>query len=467
MTRLRIARPQPVIQRKVGFEFETGVKVQTTPSKIRLPYGPQIFESTDTSWQIKSDNSKIEFVTKPFDETNAGADALNATMAQLTGWAHQIDPVTHAAAPGQARVAQVQPAAGTTRQYEGEELEIDGPPLNDDDIVAAPQATGGVTLDRVNQLAESLVNVKLPHLKASRTFKPEHDPPVDPGPYQGDPLDEDAAERAELAQIAFEDDQFMYNTVTSPAVQEFAGSGLDATDISYSLGAGSLFTTRGLLTVRANVETAMKAIDSADEEDSVEFQKDIGVPAQEFRAASGKLQGLLTLVGGYLVGGSLSNNPIPYTKVIAVLMSRTNFHALYNLLSEPEKRLFTPDFVLDEIANLKDGPLFTGGFVQGDQVIKDSPTRSEWIDSIINGTPVPLVGGTVPYDRLSQGSNTPEALNSSSLGAFAAPDPNPDTGANELAVLELRTLPKGQHIDDWTQTALTIFNMFRHDINRH
>lgn len=466
MTRLRVARPQPVIQRKVGFEFETGVKVQTTPSKIRLPYGPQIFESTDTNWQIKSDNSKIEFVTKPFDETDAGADALDATMAQLTGWAHQIAPATHAAAPGRARVDQVQPSAGTTRQYQGEEIEINEPPLNDDDIVAAPQATGGVTLDRVNQLAESLVNVKLPHLKGSRTFKPQHDPPVDPGRYLGDPLDLDAVERAELAQIAFKGDKYMYKTVTAPAVQEFAASGLDVTDISYSLGAGSLFTVRGLLAVRANVETAMKTIESADEETGAGFQTEIGVPTKDFRAASGRLQGLLTLVGGYLIGGSLSNEPIPYTKAIAVLMSRTNFHALYNLLSEPEKRLFTPDFVLNQIAELPEGPLFTGGFFHGDQVIEDSPTRSEWIDSIINGTPVPLVG-TVPYDRLSQGSNTPEARNSSSLGAFATPDPNPDTGANELAVLELRTLPKGQHIDDWTPTALTIFNMFRRDINRH
>ncbi|HET9211794.1 MAG TPA: hypothetical protein VFR03_15405, partial [Thermoanaerobaculia bacterium] len=64
------AGPAGTIQRKVGFEFETGIKVQDEGKD--LPYDHPIYRGP--SWKINADSSSMEFITDPF-----------ATKAEVTG----------------------------------------------------------------------------------------------------------------------------------------------------------------------------------------------------------------------------------------------------------------------------------------------------------------------------------------------------------------------------------------------
>ena len=428
----------PVIQRKVGFEFETGVMISTDPTKYKIPYDVQVFESKDQSWQIKSDNSKVEFVTREVSEDDAGKKKLVNVMYEVMGWAKGMAKKTQPPTPlGKGKISEVSPSLGTARLYKNEDVVLHTRPITASQVIAAPQATGGITLDKIQTLIKKMVETPLEHLKHSQTFKPIH------------------VETNEL-----------YDVISEPLIEGFESSGYETSNIAYAVGSESLFTMSYLTSAAQVVEDWIKEIEGFKETNKEEFDSEIEISTTEFRNASGNLQGLLSLVISYLNGGAYLNKPIPYTKAVATLMSRTNIHSLYGLLTTAEKKLFTFDIV-SYISELDDGQLFKSGF-SGRSGVQKGPTRKEWIDSIISGTEVkdlessePTATKMVPYDRLSQGSRTPEALNSASLGAMAQPDYSTYSDERNLAVLEIRNIPKNQQIDDWFHTAMIIFEIFR------
>ena len=441
-----------IIQPKVGFEFETAVQIVTETPKpqYKVPYGVTVFESKDGGWAIKSDNSKVEFVTKEVDDNDSGREKLIEVMHQIVCWAYKMAELTQRASPlGSGKLKDVEPSLGSANQYAKKDIVLHTLGIQVDKVTAAPQATGGVKLDKIPYLIDKMVNVKLEHLKGSSTFEAQHLPP-------------------ELKKTGDQDnDEFeyklkkeTYEAITLPFLTILQEQGYNIQEISYSVGAESLICLAFLTKAKQQVEEWLKEIEEFANESgkSEEFQREYGIPVGQFRKTTGNLQGLLALVISYLHIGNINQKALPYTKAIATLMSRTNIYALYQLLTPEEKKLFTTEMIF-YISGLKDGRLFAGGFMQEEKPLP-GPSRSEWIESIIKGTPVDA-STTLPFDRLSQGSKTLEALNSTSLGAFKNPDYNPRDQRNNLAVLEIRNIPKNQGVNDWMSTALIILDLFR------
>ncbi|MBV8749289.1 MAG: hypothetical protein JO103_06215 [Candidatus Eremiobacteraeota bacterium] len=365
------------------------------------------------------------------------------------------------APPNKPPLRAIWPNVGNAYKYDDESVILAGGALTADDMLAAPQATGGVTLAQIPALIDAMVSTKLEHLKGNKRFTPQHEPPSYEeymdlyGPMESEDI-EDIGALSKEGKEAFESAQQIHNLTTKPVVEELESQGYDTTDLSYAVGANA--TIRFLTRARAAVQL---------------WEQMHGDDIDRTGASTDNLDGFLTLVVSYLFNGAELTKVLPYTKSAMVLMSRTNMHSLFKLLSADEKKLFTIK-TIEEISELDGGGrLFAAGFKSKGATL-DGPTRAEWIDSIINGTPVAETGEALPSgsdvdettprvaaDRLSQASKSPEALSSGSAGAQDVPDVNPRTGKNDLAVLEIRNMAKGQPLDAWRKTALTVFEMFR------
>ena len=139
-------------------------------------------------------------------------------------------------------------------------------------------------------------------------------------------------------------------------------------------------------------------------------------------------------------------------------MARTNFYALYRLLDKQEQEIFSEALAL-EAAGLSQanafGPIFAKGF-RHEGKTERGPTRAAWIDSIIYGS-YGMFGSRKPVDLMSLGSGSTASQNSTSLGSML-PDRSVDSKF-DLAVLELRRLPKKVHRLEWSPMALKIFDL--------
>lgn len=440
-----VTSPAPVVQRKVGFEFETSIPVQSKDvigsGYTDLKYQQPIFNATTDNWKIVADSSFMEFVTKPFNEDPAGRTELDNTMTALTGWAGAI-PASVAAAsgaghPGTARVDSVDPTLGTTVNLNWglSPLTIRVNALTDAEITSAPQATGGVRLDQIETLVNSMtttqINAAQPQAFGADFQALANMSVANINQAAGVTL----AKRNDLLAIRA---QFIaYQAATNVTPQNFATSlvGMNLKD------AQTLFDAK---------EAAVHAVDLQ-----------LGMlpdPRPDFD----KLKGFLTLVLSYILVGHHQTDVYPYSKIIAPLMARTNFYTMFRLLDADERALFTENFVLTAagLAGTGATPLFAHGFWNkgfwNEAAINRGPTRAAWIDSIIQGSPGMLFG-RYATDLMSQGSGSIAAQNSSGLGAMAEADQRV-TGERDLAVLELRRLPKSVHRAEWRQMALDIFD---------
>ncbi len=140
----------PVIQRAVGFEFETNWMVSHADGSPFAKYDP-IY--TGAGWRMEADEpahglSDVEFVVKPpFEETAGGLANLQATMAALQAFFGNLT----AAAGGKGNLLQ----NAAANPY------VDGPLQNDvilqaGDPTATPQTTVGVRLERLMVLLDEL-----------------------------------------------------------------------------------------------------------------------------------------------------------------------------------------------------------------------------------------------------------------------------------------------------------------------
>lgn len=427
-----------VVQRKVGFEFETGVAIQSNDDDIG--YQTKIFTSTSGDWKIVADSSNMEFVTEPFPETANGATALGTAMQEMENWIAAMVPLVQNANPeGSAKVKDVDPQAGTAHSAPW--------PYNvyiamrnsftDASVQAAPQVTAGVTLSKIADLVDQMV---LP---------------------QATLTDPNNVGQALNTLVNLPQNQLNLlsaaNQGVATAAQEFtAATGTAAQDFPRTLVGMNINDANYLVRAKGFARTAT-ALLRADADP---------VPAHNFK----NLEGLLTLVISYLlVGhnqpntGNAMNDAFSYSKQIAPLMSRVDFYHLYRLLADDEKAAFTEQSVL-AAANLPgtgNAHMFARGFKHEGRV-ENGPTRAQWIDSIINGSPGTVFGKKWrnETDLMSQGSGSKAAENSSSLGAMHEADVG-QNGARNLAVLELRRLPKYQHYTDWRNFALAVHTMFR------
>jgi hypothetical protein len=444
-----------VVQRRIGFEFETGIDVKAKDgSELKtLDYQEELFVANSGQWKIVADADCLEFVTEPFQEDDGGKNLLKETMKEIVGWAGKIpDEVARAASevpPRQGLLDKVDPAVGKARSQDllgRVPYVIDRTTLTDAEILASPQATGGVTLSQVPALIDAIISAQInaenPKQMGQRLAA--HISKSDQDIKQEGLENGLASERIE-ANLAAKSNMLAYQEQTNITPEEWASSlvGMNILHASWLVEAK---------------EKAAKAVDP-----HVAGQTDRGVRNFD------KLKGLLALVISYLLVGEREPEVMKYSKVIAPLMARTNFYVMFNLLDQHEKDLFTENFVLGAA-----GMAGTGGtqiFVRGfkykknkndPEVTEHGPTRSAWIDSIRHGSPGTVFGKAWrnPTDLLSRGSGSIASQNSTSLGSMSVPDYRA-TGELDLAVLELRRIPKNIQREEWTALALMIFNTIR------
>jgi uncharacterized protein DUF4157 len=425
-----------VVQRKVGFEFETGIPVRALdPGFVPLDYQEKVFAATSGKWKVVADSSNMEFVTEPFEETDEGQRTLLKTMTELVFWAGEIPDEVQRAASAKSkaggRVAQVDPSlgkAGSRGLFGQIPFVIPVGKLADAQIKASPQATGGVTLDQIPALVDAMLKTTV-----------SADEPRKLGTMlgKGVAIPDEEHDTKTLARKA---ELLAYQRQTGVSPQDFASS----------LVAMNLLHAQLLASAK---DMAVQAVNS-----HVAGLSSRG-PVPDF----GKLKGLLTLVISYLLVGEHEPEAMEYAKIIAPLMARTNFHVMFRLLDPHEKDLFTEAFVLQAagLAGTGGKPVFARGFKHGDKV-EHGPARSAWIDSIRHGSPHEIFGGhwRNPADLLSQGSGSIAAANSASLGNMDAPDRRA-SGQRDLAVLELRRLPQDVQRTEWTRLALLVFDVIR------
>ncbi|GAA3911246.1 hypothetical protein GCM10023084_74180 [Streptomyces lacrimifluminis] len=152
------------IQRKVGFEFETNMLVRADEKPV-ISKDEKIFEAASGDWYITPDASAMEFVTVPFEEEGDAPELVRMAtavreMAEAFGLLHTSAKMA-SLMDGNAELHEVLSGQGTTHQHNGNNVYVPGadrlyPPL------AKPQATGGVSLEKVLALFKAVVSQELP-----------------------------------------------------------------------------------------------------------------------------------------------------------------------------------------------------------------------------------------------------------------------------------------------------------------
>ena len=126
------------VQRKVGLEFETNVPVRDKDDK-EVAYKTPVLEQT--GWHIEADSSNLEFVTDPFDTWSG----LSQAISRASGAATAIERRMAAEAPQRAALK------GGWRVGNGTAMTV----------ASAPQASGGVPLDKLPDLFATVASTKI------------------------------------------------------------------------------------------------------------------------------------------------------------------------------------------------------------------------------------------------------------------------------------------------------------------
>jgi hypothetical protein len=417
------------LRRKVGFEFETGIPIRTkdlgSESLSRLGYQTKVYTARTGLWKVVADSSNMEFVTEPFVENNTGRGRLSSTMDEIQTWAGGIPAVVTAARsknpPEIGRVDEVRPDYGTAETGElWKPFLIAAGALTDAEVTASPQATGGVRLEQIPALVRAMRRERIVGAKPAATG-------LQLGTLVG------------TADAALSDE----NLALKQRFEDYeAGTGVSPVDFPSTLVGMNVYHAWALAQAEAMAD------DQVDK-----YIANLGDLTLNFD----KLKGLLTLVVSYILVGHRQAARFDYSKLIAPLMARTNFYTMYRLLRPHEQTAFTEDLVLTaaRLPGTGGSRMYKKGFPHHGRV-EYGPTRAEWIDSIKNG--IPWAFGVTARDLMSQGSGSAAAANSSSLGGMTEADTSVN-GNKDLAVLELRRLPKEIHRLEWKQMALKIFDV--------
>lgn len=515
------------IQRRVGMEYETNVDVRTEDDQA-IGYHVELFKANSGKWKIEADSSAIEFVTEPFETNDEGKLGLLEAVHEITQWARSIENAAsnRGGDEGPILVEDVAPKLGTAGTVDDKKVKIIGDAITSAAIQSAPQATGGVTLEKLPMLYELALREILPHLqKGTHGYEApwKIEPPAIEKPtiesvrkeFEGN--DDDSELLMELEEFAIDvtenkteveeggdkeknefNEEEYFQEVLIEKLENYEllwgafhsqekplkDVGIDPDDAPYSMSGMNSVDQPSLFHAHNLAEKAVKKLLK---DNDLNFKK---------------LQGLLTLIFNYMIVGASQDKTYSYSKQIAPIMSRTNIKTLYEQLEEHEKEVFTPEFVLEAL-KMDDGELFAKGF--GDENDpSEGISREDWIKSIIEGTPngrIELKNGTFANislakshvedatgmgvkmkkdnyqaDLLSFDSRSMVVRNydlDAKIGSIKTKGASSSMGEQnqmdedadtkeKLAVMELRRLPKNQGIDDWVPTAEVVFDIFHH-----
>jgi hypothetical protein len=141
---------RPVVQRRMGLEFETGLPVRNEHDH-RLNYNDLVYRAPGAAgWEIKADDSNLEFVTDP----RSNLAELKATMSDMMGFLKDLDG--RVGKNQKVKVAGLR--NGNVQQHKTYEIG----PLSEPNMHAKPQATFGVPLEKLVALFSQAQSTLLP-----------------------------------------------------------------------------------------------------------------------------------------------------------------------------------------------------------------------------------------------------------------------------------------------------------------
>jgi len=160
---------QSPIQRKVGFEFETTNHI-IKEDEGNVPLKAHIWDNDNGRWHIQNDDSKLEFVTEPFED----AKDISTSISEMSGLiTNMVEKKTE---------DNIYTTGGKDWKYP---VKIN---IADKTFTASPQSTEGVLLEQIPELVkehypdEAWEQI---HERAGKIIPPKSEENLDNGPVRG------------------------------------------------------------------------------------------------------------------------------------------------------------------------------------------------------------------------------------------------------------------------------------------
>jgi|GEM_PF-3178213 len=380
---------QQSIQRRVGFEFQTNLLLRdekNSAPKLKTP----LFESE--GWHIECDQGDLEFVTEP----QSTYSALVKVMNMIVTWAHELSSVKETLPED----VYNQYSFLLESKFEDErQMGIEAVEDKEHRPLSAMKVNQGTRLEQLFAVGPARKITAAPQTTI------------------GVPLDK------------------IISSLHLIASQKITLS--EGTDKQKTVGLGSAQQERPVL-IPAHDET-------------VRLVNLLRINNPEIKEADWrKLEGIIGLAASYIKSANQDlGKPIyAYIKMMAPLMSRVNFSAMYNAIPESVQSFFNSKIVA-EVAGLKPENQVFGP--KGAMKDVPGPSITEWVESIRKG-----------FDALStlginKGLGTEQFIkDSESMGEFNVLDTDDEIHKLPLVPIELRQISKGVPVDQWPELALEI-----------
>lgn len=404
-----IQNKSEVIQRSVGFEFETGyplgINDKGSGNFIFYPYkNKSIIDGK--GWHVECDSGALEFVTDPIAESSEGLQDLIRIMNEITHFALSVEQT----------LMQAESMDPSDAGYPDEASGLQGP-------------------DKVSGLDKFKLWNKLPHVTNTnikgkkRIGLPIHR------------LLPDYLKYAEEIEVLIANRPG--GMEASP--QMTAGIKLDQISRLFQKISGSQpedarkFEREEAIVGRADNNYLKLALEAANR----------ATKARNFNP-SGEFANFLNMLYLYIIYPdglfTETHRPAPYPKDMP-LLSRTDMglFATGSIKNEEELAFLRDPESVMYYASVRHGnagdPMFPGGYIHGDGV-KMGPSRAEWLTGLSIGSDW--------FNKLANGSDNggQKSMGNLGFGDSGHPDANLDR-----AIIELRRLETRIHARDWFRYA--------------
>ncbi|HAA20051.1 MAG TPA: hypothetical protein DCP28_15270 [Cytophagales bacterium] len=377
-----IGNTHQAIQRRVGFEFQTNIALRNSQGDAP-PLKTALFEAT--GWKIECDQGDLEFITDPF--SNYGP--LHQTMLNLVAWAH-----------GMAQLPYVIPVE---KQEQADQFDHPDDQHIREGILLDNQ-TRNLALMDANQ-GQLIANYFALGPASALTAAPQ-------------------------------------TTVGIPMEKIISSLHLVAAK-EYTLGTGMGQKQVKLGAAQEREPTLVSAHDATVVLVNHLRQTHPDIPEMAWR----KLEGIIGLAASYIRTANVpGRSSYSYVKVMAPMMSRVNFTALFNALPESVKPFLTPANVA-LAADLQANSRVFG--VKGAIKDKAGPTIEEWVTSMTSGFDLlSRIGDFFSVEGIMEGSE--------SMGEFDALDEADEKYDMPLVPIEFREMTKSVPYPLWPELTENI-----------
>ncbi len=452
------------IQRRVGFEFETGIPVRKIEENGELGGAPPAKEPfyVREMWHIETDASNMEFVSEPIDNTGA----VPAIVGAMVSWVKDLQRVPQSVAPsheqGMLNIDRQEQEHGLLGQANLDrqtviDMAVKNLEVEERVVVNWIEKYG---LGPVHDLAEKGQGLPPSYFESLLRTYQEMDNRKEPdfNKDRGDLIERNFYRK--LDDMTQSDGLTVKNLAAPGDLSNVTAAPQATMGIPFDdlIDALLLLPEDEYLTGPDRNRPQTKTLSGANPADGKilmaarEAALKMVAPQRDIVQATEKqwreVEGFWALVISYIMKGNAERDlPFDYAKIIAPLMSRLDFGTMHAALAPQLQFLFGAKDIAKAAGAHPDTPVFgEKGFGKGGR----GPTVAAWVDSILAGKDeMSLAAKTRVTDDTEGGS--------SSMGEFTQFDTTDKRAPGGLVPLELRRLPKGLGLEDWATTAYQIF----------